>query len=63
MTGAGIHPGDLVAVVEDEHTTKRLQLRAGISWLVAENSRYPSLPRKDQRTCTSPAPPTASACC
>ena len=59
MTGAGIHPGDLVAVdraqrpvhgsivvavVEGEHTIKRLQLRAGVPWLVAENSRYPPLP-------------------
>jgi DNA polymerase V len=59
MTGAGIHPGDLVAVdralraghgsivvavVEGEHTIKRLQLRAGEPWLVAENSRYPPLP-------------------
>ncbi|MCI1186905.1 translesion error-prone DNA polymerase V autoproteolytic subunit [Hymenobacter sp. DH14] len=59
MTGAGIHPGDLVAVdralqpghgsivvavVEGEHTIKRLQLRAGQPWLVAENSRYPPLP-------------------
>jgi DNA polymerase V len=59
MTGAGIHPGDLVAVdralrpghgsivvavVDGEHTLKRLQLRAGVCWLVAENSRYPPLP-------------------
>jgi DNA polymerase V len=59
MTGAGIHPGDLVAVdralrpkhgsivvavVEGEHTIKRLQLRAGQPWLVAENPRYPPLP-------------------
>ena len=59
MTGAGIHPGDLVAVdralrpghgsivvavVEGEHTIKRLQLRAGTPWLVAENARYPPLP-------------------
>ena len=58
MTGAGIHPGDLVAVdralhpghgsivvavVEGEHTLKRLQLRAGQPWLVAENARYPPL--------------------
>ena len=56
MTGAGIHPGDLVAVdrairaadgsivvavVEGEHTIKRLRLRAGRPWLVAENARYP----------------------
>ena len=47
MTGAGIHPGDLVAVdralcaadgsivvavVEGEHTIKRLRLRAGPGW-------------------------------
>ena len=59
MTGAGIHPGDLVAVdralragngsivvavVEGEHTIKRLQLRGGQPWLVAENARYPPLP-------------------
>ena len=59
MTGAGIHPGALVAVdralravhgsivvavVEGVHTVKRLQLRAGAPWLVAENSRYPPLP-------------------
>ena len=59
MTGAGIHPGDLVAVdralrpghgsivvavVEGEHTIKRLQLRAGQSWLVAENPGYAPLP-------------------
>ena len=56
MIGAGIHPGDLVAVdralrardgsivvavVEGEHTIKRLRLRAGQPWLVAENTRYP----------------------
>ncbi|MDO7851464.1 LexA family protein [Hymenobacter convexus] len=55
MIGAGIHPGDLVAVdraltprhgsivvavVEGEHTIKRLQHRAGQPWLVAENVRY-----------------------
>ena len=59
MTGAGIHPGDLVAVdralraghgsivvavVEGEHTIKRLQVRAGQPWLVAENARYPPVP-------------------
>jgi DNA polymerase V len=59
MIGAGIHPGDLVAVdralqarhgsivvavVEGEQTLKRLQLRAGEPWLVAENARYPPLP-------------------
>jgi DNA polymerase V len=59
MTGAGIFPGDLVAVdralqarhgsivvavVEGEHTIKRLQLRAGQPWLVAENARYPPVP-------------------
>ena len=58
MIGAGIHPGDLVAVdralraahgsivvavVEGEHTIKRLQMRAGNAWLVAENTRYPSV--------------------
>ena len=58
MTGAGIHPGDLVAVdraldpghgsivvavVEGEHTLKRLQMRGGQPWLVAENARYPPL--------------------
>ena len=59
MVGAGIHPGDLVAVdralkphdgsivvavVEGEHTIKRLRLRAGQPWLVAENTRYPPVP-------------------
>ena len=58
MTGAGIHPGDLVAVdralrarhgsivvavLEGEHTIKRLELRSGQPWLVAENARYPPL--------------------
>ena len=58
MTGAGIHPGDLVAVdralrpehgsivvavVEGEHTIKRLQMRGDTRWLVAENSHYPPL--------------------
>ena len=58
MIGAGIHPGDLVAVdralraahgsivvavVEGEHTIKRLQMRAGNAWLVAENTRYPPM--------------------
>jgi DNA polymerase V len=56
MTGAGIQPGDLVAVdrglqpgdgsivvavVEGEHTIKRLRLRGGQAWLLAENARYP----------------------
>lgn len=58
MVGAGIHPGDLVAVdrarrpadgsivvaVEGEHTIKRLRQRDGHTWLEAENSRYPPLP-------------------
>ncbi|MFD2720528.1 LexA family protein [Hymenobacter monticola] len=59
MIEAGIHPGDLVAVdralraghgsivvavVEGEHTIKRLQFRAGQPWLVAENARYAPLP-------------------
>jgi len=59
MIGAGIHPGDLVAVdralqpkhgsivvavVEGEHTIKRLQQRAGQYWLVAENPRYAPMP-------------------
>ncbi|MDO7877758.1 translesion error-prone DNA polymerase V autoproteolytic subunit [Hymenobacter sp. ASUV-10] len=59
MVGAGIHPGDLVAVdrarrpadgsivvavVEGEHTIKRLRQREGRTWLEAENSRYPPLP-------------------
>ena len=58
MIGAGIHPGDLVAVdralrarhgsivvavVEGKQTLKRLQVRAGEPWLVAENARYPPL--------------------
>ena len=59
MIGAGIHPGDIVAVdralraddgsivvavLEGEHTIKRLQLRAGEPWLVAGNARYPAVP-------------------
>ena len=59
MIDAGIHPGDLVAVdralrathgsivvavLEGEHTIKRLQLRGGQRWLVAENARYPPVP-------------------
>lgn len=59
MVGAGIRPGDLVAVdrarpprdgcivvavVEGEHTIKRLRQREGQTWLEAENSRYPPLP-------------------
>lgn len=59
MVGAGIHPGDLVAVdrarqprdgsivvavVEGEHTIKRLRQREGHTWLEAENSRYLPLP-------------------
>jgi len=59
MVGAGIHPGDLVAVdrarrpvdgsivvavVEGEHTIKRLRQCDGRTWLEAENSRYPPLP-------------------
>ncbi|SFQ53356.1 LexA family protein [Hymenobacter arizonensis] len=59
MIGAGIHPGDLVAVdralrpdngsivvavIEGEHTIKRLQERGGQRWLVAENARYPPVP-------------------
>lgn len=58
MIGAGIYPGDLiavdraleardgsivVAVVEGEHTVKRLRHRDGRTWLEAENDRYTSL--------------------
>ncbi|MCC2548637.1 translesion error-prone DNA polymerase V autoproteolytic subunit [Hymenobacter sp. BT175] len=58
MTGAGIHPGDIitvdraiapadghivVAVVDGEHTVKRLRRRHGRVWLEAENDRYPAL--------------------
>ncbi len=58
MTGAGIHPGDIitvdraippadghivVAVVDGEHTVKRLRRRQGRVWLEAENDRYPAL--------------------
>src|SRR6476469_8377978 len=59
MTGAGIEPGDLVAVdrglrpvdgsivvavVDGEHTLKRLRVQPGRRWLEAENSRYPPMP-------------------
>ncbi|SHK86109.1 LexA family protein [Hymenobacter psychrotolerans] len=58
MTGAGIHPGDLiavdraltacdgsivVAVIDGEHTVKRLRLQRGRAWLEAENERYAPL--------------------
>lgn len=58
MTGAGIHPGDLVAVdrsliagdgsivvavVEGEHTIKRLRFRGPQRWLEAANPRYAPL--------------------
>jgi DNA polymerase V len=66
MVGAGIHPGDLVAVdralrpgdgsivvavVEGEHTIKRLRLREGKAWLEAENSRYAPLPVPADAAC------------
>jgi DNA polymerase V len=58
MTGAGIHPGDLiavdraivptdghivVAVVDGEHTLKRLRCKGKRIWLEAENEDYPAL--------------------
>lgn len=58
MVGAGIYPGDLiavdrvlaptdghivVAVVDGEHTLKRLRHRGSRIWLEAENERYPAL--------------------
>lgn len=55
MTGAGIHPGDLIAVdraldpqdgsivVEGEHTLKRLRRAPGRTWLEAENANYAPL--------------------
>ncbi|QIL77480.1 LexA family protein [Hymenobacter sp. HDW8] len=58
MIGAGIYAGDLiavdraisptdghivVAVVDGEHTLKRLRLRDGRIWLEAENDDYPAL--------------------
>jgi DNA polymerase V len=60
MVGTGIHPGDLVAVdrarrpadgsivvavVEGEHTIKRLRQCEGLTWPEAENSRYPFRPK------------------
>lgn len=58
MTGAEIHPGDLiavdraiaprdghvvVAVLEGEHTVKRLRIRGPRVYLEAANERYPTL--------------------
>jgi DNA polymerase V len=58
MTGAGIYPGDLIAVdralvardgsivvtvVEGEHTVQRLRQHQGRTWLEAENDRYAPL--------------------
>lgn len=58
MTGAGIQPGDLiavdraitptdghivVAVVDGEHTLKRLRCKGTRIWLEAENENYPAL--------------------
>jgi DNA polymerase V len=58
MLGAGIQPGDLiavdraltptdghivVAVVDGEHTLKRLRLKGTRIWLEAENEHYPAL--------------------
>ncbi|SNC66757.1 DNA polymerase V [Hymenobacter gelipurpurascens] len=58
MTGIGIHPGDLiavdralwatdgsivVAVVEGEHTLKRLRQQGKRRWLEAENKNYAPL--------------------
>ena len=58
MLGAGIHPGDLlvvdrslepahgkvvIAVVDNELTVKRLEVRDGRVRLLAENDRYPPI--------------------
>lgn len=58
MTGAGIHPGDLivvdrslrpadgavvVALLDGEFTLKRLRLRGGAPELVPENENYPAI--------------------
>jgi DNA polymerase V len=58
MIGAGIRPGDIIAVdralepvdgcivvalVDGEHTLKRLRREAGKVWLEADNERYPAL--------------------
>ena len=58
MVGAGIYPGDLiavdraltptdghivVAVVDGEHTLKRLRHHDARTWLEAENEHYPAL--------------------
>lgn len=62
MQGAGIFDGDLlivdrsvqaksghvvIAVVDGEFTVKRLQRRAGVTWLKAENPAYPSIEFKE----------------
>ena len=62
MQGAGIFDGDLlivdrsvqaksgnvvVAVVDGEFTVKRLQRRAGVTWLKAENPAYPPIELRD----------------
>ena len=59
MTGAGIHPGDLVAVdraltpsdgsivvavLDGEHTIKRLRCQGARRWLEAENPCYDPMP-------------------
>lgn len=62
MQGAGIFDGDLlivdrsltaktghvvIAVIDGEFTVKRLQKRAGVVWLKAENPAYPPIELKD----------------
>lgn len=65
MTGAGIHSGDLlivdrsleptdgqvvVAVLDGELTVKRLQMRQGVTRLLAENSLYRPIEITEQQT-------------
>jgi DNA polymerase V len=62
MQGAGIFDGDLlivdrsvqaksgnvvIAVIDGEFTVKRLQRRAGMTWLKAENPAYPPIELKE----------------
>ena len=40
MLNAGILPGDLVAMIDDEATVKRLSRKNGHTWLLPENDAY-----------------------
>ena len=43
MIDAGIHPGDILAVLDGELTVKRLARREGKLYLVPDNRAYPPL--------------------